>query len=113
VPIYKNKQKNGRTALFNNLKSRKHALVGSLIHLPLVAITVPILSLTFRHVIWEAPAANTNTVLNSLQFAAQIHGSLIVMSLSAMLLHVVHCGLNSRHGVPLGFLSSSFQLNSI
>jgi hypothetical protein len=52
-------------------------------------------------------------VLNSLQFAAHIHGNLIIMSLSAMLLHFIHRGLSSRHGVPVGFIASGFQLNSL
>lgn len=51
-------------------------------------------------------------VLNSLQFAAHVHGNLIVMSLSAMLLHFIHRSLSSARGVPLGFLASGFQLNS-
>lgn len=34
------------------------------------------------------------------------------MSLSAMLLHFVHRALSTKRGVPLGFLSSGFQLNS-
>lgn len=38
---------------------------------------------------------------------------LIVASLSAMLLHGVHLGLASKKGLPLGFVSSSFQLNSM
>jgi hypothetical protein len=55
----------------------------------------------------------STAILNSLQFAAHLHGSLIIMSLSAMLLHFIHRGLSSKHGVPLGFLTSGFQLNSL
>ena len=35
------------------------------------------------------------------------------MSLSAMLLHFIKRGVNSEHGIPLGFLSANFQLTSI
>jgi hypothetical protein len=113
MPMYAEKQNRGRTTRLKNLKTRKQALIRSLIHVPSVAITFGVLSLTFRHVFWEPPSSNTNAVLNSLQFAAQLHGSLIVMSLSAMLMHLVHHGLGGKHGVPLGFISSSFQLNSL
>ncbi len=124
------------------LKSRRHAMLKSLVHLPSVAITLWVLSLTFRHVFWEAPAPEFNSknskapkpgfaetasktcfigylltfstaVLNSLQFAAHLHGSLIIMSMSAMLLHFIHRDLSSKRGVPLGFLTSGFQLNSL
>jgi hypothetical protein len=42
------------------IKSRKHAILKSLIHIPSVAITLGVLSLTFMHVFWEAPALETN-----------------------------------------------------
>ncbi|RDW75517.1 hypothetical protein BP6252_06659 [Coleophoma cylindrospora] len=112
LPIKMEKRKT-RTSILKNLKGRRHALVKSLLHLPSVAISLGVLSLTFRRVFWEPPSSNTNAVLNALQFAAQLHGSLIMMSLSAMLLHLVHHDLSGKRGVPLGFLSSSFQLNSI
>jgi hypothetical protein len=101
------------THLVKHLKSRQHALFKSLIHLPSMAITLGVLTLTFRNIFWGPQSDTTNTVLNSLQFAAQLHTSLIVMSLSAMLLHVIHRGLSSGRGIPLGFLSSGFQLNSV
>jgi hypothetical protein len=113
---YEGKKGNGAilaTHLVKHLKSRKHALFKSLIHLPSMAISLGVLTLTFRNIFWGPQSNTTNTMLNSLQFAAQLHTSLIVMSLSAMLLHVVHRGLNSGRGIPLGFLSSAFQLNSV
>jgi hypothetical protein len=45
---------------FRTLKSRKHAILASLIHLPSVIISLGVLSLTFRRVFWEAPAPETN-----------------------------------------------------
>jgi hypothetical protein len=91
----------------------KGAISKTLIHVPSIAVTLGVLSLTFLHVFWERPAANTNTILNSLQFAAQLHTSFILMSLSAMVLHYVHHCLSSQAGAPLGLLSSNFQLHSI
>lgn len=98
----------------NHLKtSRKRVFWTSLIHIPAIAITFGVLSLTLRHVFWSPPASGTNVVLNALQFAAQVHAGLIIMSLSAIILHFVHRELKKDSGVPLTFLSASFQLYSI
>ncbi|KAF8847491.1 hypothetical protein BDZ45DRAFT_811538 [Acephala macrosclerotiorum] len=105
-----NKPKSTR---FEPLKKRKRAILGALIHVPSVAISLGVLSLTFLQVFWEAPSERTNAVLNSLQFAAQLHTSLIALSLSAMLLFCVQRCLRSEKGAPLGFLSSNFQLHSL
>ena len=86
----------------------------ALVHVAPIAITVGTLTLTFQQtVLGQARRRDTNTILNLLQFAAQFHGSLIVMSLSAIVLHVVSSGLRSSGGIPHGFLTSSFQLNSL
>jgi hypothetical protein len=92
---------------------RKQALKNSLYHLPAVFLTFGILSLSFARLFWESPKKNTNTILGSLQFVAQIHTGLVIMSVSSMLLQYVHMQVNGAHGVPLGFLSSNFQLTSI
>jgi tryptophan synthase alpha subunit len=60
---YKEPPSSGTVILRNSLrtlKSRQHAMLKSLIHLPSMAITLGVLSLTFMHVFWEAPAQNTN-----------------------------------------------------
>jgi hypothetical protein len=38
---------------------------------------------------------------------------MVIMSLSAMLIHLIHRSLSSEHGVLLGFLTSGLQLNSL
>ena len=81
-------------------KSHSSAFFQSLIHLPPVAITLGILSLTFRSVFWEAPGPNTNSALNALQFAAKVHESLIIVSLGAMAIYYIRCGLVGSRGVP-------------
>jgi len=58
---------------FTAIKRRKRAIWGSLIHVPSIAISLGVLSLTFMQVFWEVPSERTNAVLNSLQFAAQLH----------------------------------------
>ena len=94
------------------LKGRTGTLAKSLIHILSIAISLGVLTLTFRQVFWQVPGENTNAVLNALQFAAQLHASLIAASLAAMLLHYVKkCA--EKQGVELGFLSSSFQLHSL
>lgn len=114
MPTYpKSRLQNSQTILVKTLKSRRRALLKALIHIIPLAITIGVLSLTFRNVFWSLPSERTNVILNSLQFAAQFHASIIVASLSAMLLHLTHQGLSSKKGVPLGFISSSFQLASL
>lgn len=88
-------------------------LTKTAVHLAPIAITIGALSLTFRQQFWTAPSSNTNTILNLLQFAAQLHGSLIILSLSTVVFHLVSSRLRTSRGLPLGLLSSSFQLNSL
>ena len=91
----------------------RHVPAQSLVHFVPIAITLGVLSLTFMQVFWRTPSSEINTVLNVLQFAAQFHGSLIVMSLSSIVLHMVSTGLRSSRGISHGLLTSSFQLNSL
>jgi hypothetical protein len=85
----------------------------TIVHLLPIAITITTVTFTFRQTFWTMPTSNTNTILNLLQFAAQFHGSLIVASLAAILLHVLVVQLRKRRGLPLGVLTSSYQLNSL
>jgi hypothetical protein len=85
----------------------------ALVHLAPITITTGVLSLTFLQRFWTTPSSETNTVLNVLQFAAQLHGSLIIMSLSAIILDLVRHKLKRKQGISHGLLSSSFQLNSL
>ena len=113
-PIRNNsKFKKHSVTVIKKVKSRKHALFKALIHIPSIVITCGVLSLTFRNLFWKVPSDDINVILNSLQFAAQFHGSFIVASLSAMLLHLVHHKLIGNRGVPLGFVGSVFQLSQI
>ncbi|KAH6716058.1 hypothetical protein BKA61DRAFT_733864 [Leptodontidium sp. MPI-SDFR-AT-0119] len=93
-------------------KSRRHALIKCLVLIPPLAVSLAILSLNFSNVFWGQPSSNTNNILSALQFTAQLHASLIVASISAMVLSVVQYGLASKRGVPLGFISASFNVDS-
>jgi hypothetical protein len=80
-----------------------------LFHLPAVLVTIALLVLHLRKVRW-ARARPTADELAALQFAAKVQESLILISLMDILLHRIRYGLLSRNGIPLGFLSSPFNL---
>ena len=114
MPVREKSEFNKRSlTIVKGVKSRKHAFLRSLIHIPSLVITGGVLTLTFGNVFWKRPSEDLNVILNSLQFAAQFHATLIVASLSAMLLHYVHHQLVSERGVPIGFIGSVFQLGMI
>ncbi|KAI8652113.1 hypothetical protein NCS56_01428500 [Fusarium sp. Ph1] len=82
----------------------------ALFHLPSVAITLAILALYIARVRWPHPTAEQ---LSILQFVAKGHEILILVSLADVLMYRVCFGLLvDKNGVPLGFLSSPFQLGA-
>lgn len=88
------------------------ALIQSLIHIPSIAISLGVLSLTFRQVFWQDLEAYSGSVLSALQFAAKVHEGLIILSLCSIVLYHIRYGLIGSQGVPLGLLSSGLLLNS-
>lgn len=81
-----------------------------LFHLVPVSINFALLGLYVRRVLWVPPWPTTN-LLNTLQFAAKVHETLMIASLASVLLHHIrHRLLSSSHGVPLGLLTSPFRL---
>ncbi|KAH7319464.1 hypothetical protein BKA65DRAFT_102540 [Rhexocercosporidium sp. MPI-PUGE-AT-0058] len=95
-----------------NQTSRWSILARSLILVPPIAISLAILALNFRSVFWALPTDRTNTILGALQFAAQVHASLLVASISMMVLNMIQHGLASKKGVPLGMISANFYVDS-
>ncbi|EEU35150.1 uncharacterized protein NECHADRAFT_105657 [Fusarium vanettenii 77-13-4] len=82
----------------------------TLFHLPAVAITLAILALYIAQVRWPHPTVEQ---LSILQFVAKGHEILILVSLADVLMYRVYYGLLvDKNGVPLGFLSSPFQLGA-
>ncbi|KAL2672344.1 hypothetical protein Neosp_013049 [[Neocosmospora] mangrovei] len=82
----------------------------TLFHLPAVAITLAILALYIARVRWPHPTVEQ---LSILQFVAKGHEILILVSLADVLMYRVCYGLLiDKNGVPLGFLSSPFQLGA-
>ncbi|KAH7159324.1 hypothetical protein DER46DRAFT_507962, partial [Fusarium sp. MPI-SDFR-AT-0072] len=78
-------------------------------HLPAVLATTTLLVLHATNIRWDPSHPNIDE-LAALQFAAKAQESLILMSLTDVLLHRVRYGLLGRNGVPLGFLSSPFNI---
>ncbi|KAI5455824.1 hypothetical protein BGZ63DRAFT_409482 [Mariannaea sp. PMI_226] len=83
----------------------------SLFHLPAITITLLLLGLYAGHVRWTPPHP-TSDELSALQFAAKAHETLILVSLADILLHRILYALLVEDGIPLGFLSSVFNLGS-
>ncbi|KAJ3459258.1 hypothetical protein MRS44_015331 [Fusarium solani] len=82
----------------------------TLFHLPSVGINLAILALYIAWVRWPHPTVEQ---LSILQFVAKGHGILILVSLADILMYRVCYGLLvDKNGVPLGFLSSPFQLGA-
>lgn len=52
-------------------------------------------------------------ILNGLQFVSKFHEITITTSLTAIVLHRIHYSLMKHSGVPLGFLTSAYQLGAL
>ena len=70
------------------------------------------LILNYRKVYWQDAVEPTqSTVLNAFQFGAKLHELLTDASLAALVLHRVRWNLIHDKGVPLGYLTSAYQLS--
>lgn len=78
-------------------------------HVPAIATTIFLLSLYIKRFRWP-PARPTDDELAALQFAAKIHETFILASLTDILLHRIRWGLLGKHGVTLGFVTSPFHM---
>ncbi|KAI9797363.1 MAG: hypothetical protein M1833_005543 [Piccolia ochrophora] len=75
--------------------------------------TIVILYLTSASVYWaDLGYPHQNSILNGLQFASKFHEILITASLTAIVLHRIRYDLAEASGVPLGFLTSAYQMGS-
>jgi hypothetical protein len=80
-----------------------------LFHLPAILVSTALLVLHLKNIRWHPPHPTADE-LAALQFAAKVQETLILVSLADILLHRVHYSLLGNAGIPLGFLSSPFQL---
>ncbi|KAK0743904.1 hypothetical protein B0T18DRAFT_431087 [Schizothecium vesticola] len=79
------------------------------VHILSISITCTLLAVYIRDLTWN-PSPNE---INALLIAAKAHELLIQASLATILLHRIRVCLRGSHGVPLGFLSAPFALNSV
>ncbi|KAI9727334.1 MAG: hypothetical protein M1828_006954 [Chrysothrix sp. TS-e1954] len=94
-------------------KNRLLALVQILIHVPAVTASVIILSFNYESYFAQEPGPDTNTLLDTLQFASKAHESLLIFSISVIVLYYTRFFLIGSTGVPLGLLSGSYQAHSV
>lgn len=80
-------------------------------HLPSLVISLFLVGIHAAEWLWPLPGPSQD-VLGALQFAAKIHEGLIVLSLSTILLHRLRYLFMRSEGVPLGLLTSPWQLSS-
>ena len=82
-------------------------------HLLPLGITVLVLQLNFQNVYWTGiNTPNLNSKLNALQFAAKFYEILINASIASILIDSIRNRLTDE-GVPLGSLTSSYNINQI
>ncbi|KAK4208950.1 hypothetical protein QBC37DRAFT_295576, partial [Rhypophila decipiens] len=79
-----------------------------LFHVPAVGITLGLLVIYTNQLSWNASADQ----LAGLLFVAKVHEALIIASLFDIVYYNICCALLSRRGVPFGYLTAAFQLNS-
>ncbi|KAL8690965.1 MAG: hypothetical protein Q9218_003703 [Villophora microphyllina] len=82
-------------------------------HMIPVVITLVLLYLNIRGIYWQDLGhPNQNSILQALQYAAKAHEVMIAASLAAIAIFRIQHDLTDRNGVPLGFLSAGFLLDS-
>ncbi|KAI9868434.1 MAG: hypothetical protein M1813_005878 [Trichoglossum hirsutum] len=90
---------------------RSLALARCLIHIIPVGVSVGVVMLSFTgHYYADAGTQHQNMQLGALQFAAKVHETLIVASLSTVVLHRIQTSLLGDAGVPLSLLTVGHQL---
>lgn len=94
--------------------SRKRDAVASwaIYHLPPLAVTTVLTVMYVQQWTWPYPGPS-DEVMAVLQFPAKVHECLIVASLSNIIFHRLrYLLIKSDHGVPLGLVTTPFQLNN-
>lgn len=94
--------------------SRWVALKRCLLVLAPIPLTVTLVTLHFKHVVYISQDDQyVSEVQNALQLAAGLYGTLIVASVSAIALHRIRWELVEREGVALGYLLTGYQLSHL
>ena len=93
-------------------RRRYNILSHGLPHLVPLLVTIAIISLNARGVYWQdLGLSNQNAKLQALQYAAKAHEMIMAASLTAIVVYQTRSDLSGPKGVPLGFLTTGFQLN--
>ncbi len=83
------------------------------VHACPLAVTAVLLYLMTASVYWQdLGEPHQNSILNGLQFVTKLHEILILASMTTVVLHKVRSDLVGVRGVPLGYLTSPYQLGS-
>ncbi|KAK0718449.1 hypothetical protein B0T26DRAFT_676617 [Lasiosphaeria miniovina] len=80
-------------------------------HILALTVTFVLVGLYATGFVWGPPGPSQD-MLSALQFAAKVHEGLIILSVSNILLHRVRYLLISQGGVPLGLITSPWQISS-
>ncbi|KAK7977044.1 hypothetical protein PG988_004534 [Apiospora saccharicola] len=94
-----------------------------LCHIIALAVTLYLVSLPFTdyywvdehewNYTWYFAHLSQNDVLKALQFAAKAHETFIIMSLLAIVLHLVRRRLTAQEGLSVGHLVSGYQIENL
>lgn len=91
---------------------RRDALYyGVVYHLPALLVTAFLTIIYVQQWRWPYPGPS-DEVQAGLQFVAKLHECLLILSLSNILFHRLRYLLLTSEGVPLGLLTTAFQLNN-
>ncbi|KAI9766024.1 MAG: hypothetical protein M1839_005273 [Geoglossum umbratile] len=90
------------------------AFARCLIHIIPVGVSVGVMMLSFTGYYYaDAGTQHQNIQLGALQFAAKVHETLIVASLSTVVLHQIQTSLLGDAGVPFSLLTTGHQLERV
>ncbi|KAK3369778.1 hypothetical protein B0T24DRAFT_708781 [Lasiosphaeria ovina] len=92
-------------------RKRDALLWTSIYHLPPVIITALYTVVYFQQWTWPSPGPSEEA-LAALQFVAKVHECIVVASLSNVLYHRVRHLLMRTDGLPLGLVTSSFEVSN-
>src|SRR5579862_7682425 len=93
---------------------RRLAFARCLIHIIPVGVSVGVMMLSFTGYYYaDAGTQHQSMQLGALQFAAKVHETLIVASLSTVVLHQIQTNLLGDAGVPFSLLTTGHQLERV
>ncbi|KAL9109637.1 MAG: hypothetical protein Q9227_005674 [Pyrenula ochraceoflavens] len=90
-----------------------YPLLQGMAHATSVVVAAAILALCFTNTYFQdLTTPNINSILNAFQFVARFHELLVGASLTAVVTYYLRSFLVAEQGLPLGYVTSAFQLSS-